>query len=74
MIIYYDQSPSIICTSSTRRQRKKEYLGNIFFGTAPTDMDSRGLIQMEQLQQGTDELVQEYLWSYVHCVHDDVCM
>ena len=39
----------------TRRQRKKEYLGNIFFGTAPTDLESRGLIQMEQLQQGTDE-------------------
>jgi hypothetical protein len=44
---------------ATRRQRKKEYLGNIFFGTAPTDLESRGLIQMEQLQQGTDEITHE---------------
>ena len=42
--------PTLLGFHSTRRQRKKEYLGNIFFGTA-TDVDGGGggLMQLEQV-------------------------
>lgn len=42
--------PTPLGFHSTRRQRKKDYLGNIFFGTA-TDVDGGGggLMQLEQV-------------------------
>ena len=49
---------------ATRRQRKKEYLGNIFFGTA-TDVDGGGggLKQLEQVG-ATEEITHEL--SLIH--------
>lgn len=42
-------APTLSRSHSTRRQRKKDYLGNIFFGTA-TDVDGAGgLMQLEQV-------------------------